>query len=565
MGSMSEAKPSASRLARADSRPILVSVLVVGWVLLSAFGGLRALVVLGNAAATSRLGDTDPMARAAAAAPDLVTDETRQLLAQREKRMSLERNLAGPLLLVSALGVVGAIGLLRRRPWSRAVLVSVGVLALGLSVFHATRSVRILAAPAVGLAEDPDAQNAVALLRAAAGIGLALQSIPLIVAMALLRHPIVRDYVSAPGKRGTQAGKRPATLLIVAGSAVLIGAVAVFLSKSRSHAPPPEKGVSGVSASEPSETFRWSEQPISFSPPAAHWKRERHAEGGRKGVSFTRYEAPPSRVIVAEAAVETAPTAAEEILPKFRLTRERFSSADSVTVGEPMRAVVAGLPAFQTDYTLRERSMQHRGREFFTVAGGHAFVFTFLGRDTDLPVLENLVASVRFPAGGEGGDAPLTTTEEPPREAPKGGDVAELRVGEHRVTIRVPRDWEHIDYGQRQEFRHGEARIVLVDAGRVETAGTGREIDDERVIERARRLFDHDLKRWEISAKTRIRVGPQEALAVDTWEPLSHVFHNRTILFVNAGRLLVAGTAQGTAEETKGPLDALARSIRFSD
>ena len=35
-----------------------------------------------------------------------------------------------------------------------------------------------------------------------------------------------------------------------------------------------------------------------------------------------------------------------------------------------MRAVVAGYPAFQTNYTLRERSMQHSGREFFTVAGG---------------------------------------------------------------------------------------------------------------------------------------------------------------------------------------------------
>lgn len=564
---MSEAKPPASRLARADSRPILVSVLVGGWLLLSGFGALRALVVLGNAAAMSRLGDTDPTARAAAAAPDLVTDETRQLLSQREKRMWLERNLASPLLLVAVLGFVGAIGLLRRRPWSRAVLLAVGVLAIGLSVFHAARSDEIMAAPAASLPEtDPDARNALALIRAAAGIGLALQSIPLILAMSLLRHPIVRDYVRGPGKRRLGSDRRPDTLLIVAGSAVLIVGGALYYSKSRSPAGPPEKSVAVAPVPEPSETFRWSEQPISFSPPAGAWKRERHAEGGRKGVSFTRYATPPSRIVVAEASLETEPTTAEEILPQLRLTKEQFRSADSVTVGEPLRAVVAGYPAFQTDYSLRERSMQHRGREFYTVASGHAFVFTFLGRETDLPVLENLVASVRFLApGGSDADGPATTTEEPPREAQAGGDVTELRVGEHRVTVHVPRGWEHVDYGQRQEFRYGEARVALVDGGEIETAGNAREIDDDRVIERALRLFGHDPRRWEIASKTRMRVGPREALAVNTWDPLSHVFHSRTILFVNAGRLLAGGIVQGTVEATKGPLEDLARSIRFPD
>ncbi|MCM3876593.1 MAG: hypothetical protein NEA02_09255 [Thermoanaerobaculia bacterium] len=562
---MSEARPPGSRLARADSRPILVSALVVGWLLLSGFGALRAIVVLGNLAATSTFGDTDPLARAAAAAPDLVTDETRQLLAQRQERRSLERNLAGPLLLVATLGVVGAIGLLRRRLWSRVVLLSVGVLAIGLSAFHSTRSIGITAAPAAGLVEsDPDARNALALVRSAAAIGLALQSIPLILAMSLLRHPIVRDYVSVPGARRPRSGRRPDTLLVVAGAAVLIAAGAVTFSRNRAKTPPPEKGVSEAPAPEPSETFRWSDQPIAFSAPAGPWTRERHAEGGRKGVSFTRYQAPPSRIIVAEASLETAPATADEILPRFRLTREQFRSADSVTVGEPVRAVVAGYPAFQTDYSLRERSMQHRGREFYTVVAGHAFVFTFLGRETDLPVLENLVASVRFPAGADG-DAPRTTFEDIPPDEKSGGEVTELRVGEQRVTVRVPRQWEHIDYGQRQEFRHREARILLVDGGPVEAAGTATEIDDKRVIERALRFFDHDPRRWEVSSKTRMRVGSREALAVDTWEPLSHVFHKRTVLFVNAGRLLVAGTAQGTVEETKGPLDELVRSIRFPD
>jgi len=281
MGSMSEARPPASRLARTDHRPILVTILVTGWLLLSGFGGLRALVVLGKAAAISGLGDTDSMARAAAAAPDLVTDEMRLVLAQREQRRLLERNLAGPLLLVAALGVTGAIALLRRRSWSRAALVAVGFLAIGISAFHAYRSVDIAAAPVAGLAEDPDARNALSLIRAVSGIGLALQSIPLILAMALLRHPIVRDWVSVPGERRQRSDRRLGTLLLVAGSAVLIGAGAVYFSKSRAPAPAPDKGAYVVTAPEPSETFRWGDQPIAFSPPAGTWTRERHAEGAQ--------------------------------------------------------------------------------------------------------------------------------------------------------------------------------------------------------------------------------------------------------------------------------------------
>ncbi|MEO8586529.1 MAG: hypothetical protein ABI584_10250 [Acidobacteriota bacterium] len=562
---MSEAKPTASRLARPDTRPILVTALVTGWLLLSGFGALRAIVVLGTAAATSKLGPSDPLSRVAAAEPDLVTDEMRDVLAQRAQRASLEKNLSVPLLLFAALGVFGAIGLLRRRTWSRAVLVSVGALALGLSVFHAFRSIEIATAPAATLLDgNQDAQNAVALVTSFAWISLALQTIPLILAMSLLRHPIVRDYVEVPSSDRPRPGGRPDPLLIVAGCALLLAAGAVLFSKSRSRAPVAGTKAAALSPAPEPETFRWGDQTITFTPPSGTWTRERWAEGGKKGVSFTRYAVPPSRITMAEAALDTAPRDADEIFPRFRLKEEQFRSADSATVGEPVRAVVAGAPAFQTDYTLKERSMQHRGREFFTVAGGHAFVFTFLGRDADLLIFENLVASVRFPAASGPEGLVRTTTEEAPRDEAK-GEVMDLQVGDHRVSVRVPREWEHVDYGQRQEFRHGETRIALVDGGPAPSTGIAGELDDERVIERALRLFDHDPRRWVIGAKTRIRVGPREALAVDTWDPLSHVFHSRTVLFVNAGRLLVAGTAQGSFEATKKPLDQLARSIRFPD
>ncbi len=51
---------------------------------------------------------------------------------------------------------------------------------------------------------------------------------------------------------------------------------------------------------------------------------------------------------------------------------------------------------------------------------------------------------------------------------------------------------------------------------------------------------------------------------MDTREPLSHVFHARTVVFVNGGRLLAGGMVMGLPDEGRDALDALARSIRFS-
>ena len=564
MGTMTGARPAVSRLARADPRPFVVTLLAVSWVLLSAFAGLRAVFVLGNAAFTTAAGDPDPAERAAAAAPDLVTDEMRHLLATRAERRSLERALALPLLLLALAGTAGAAGLLKRRSWSPVALWLAGALAFGLSAFHASRSIAIASAPAADLAgTDPDAANAVALLRASVYVGLALQSIPLVLVMGFLRHRTIRGWVrpSPPIPAPSRSG--PDALLVVAGAAVLAAAAAFFLAPGRTR-PSAKAGaeIAVASGESPgtSETFVWNGQPISFSPPAGAWTRERHAEGGRKGVQFTRYVAPPSRIIVAEATLDSPAASVEEILPRFRLAPERFRFVESVLVGEPVRAVVAGLPAYQTDYTLRERAMQHRGREFLAVSNGHAFVVTFLGRESDLPLLENLVASVRFPdPGGPEGEV-RTVVEEASAAESAGGEATEIRVRDRRVYVKVPPSFERIDYGERQEFRRGEVRIALVDGGEVPPGG---ELGDGRLVGRALRLFDHDPRRWTIGAKTLLKIGPREALAVDTWDPLSHVAHKRTVLFVHDGRLLAAGILMGTAEQAKPPLDALARSVRF--
>jgi hypothetical protein len=348
----------------------------------------------------------------------------------------------------------------------------------------------------------------------------------------------------------------------VAAGALAVGALSFFLSKE---SPSPvslgKRATTVVLA--PAETFLWSDRPVVFSPPPAPFTRERHAEGGRKGVSFTRYAVPPTRITVAEAFLEPAPNTPEEALAQLRLTTESFRSADSAEVGEPEPAAIANAPAVRTDYTLRERSMQHRGREIVALAGRSVFVFTFLGREADLPLFEALVASASFPAPGGAEGAVRTARGEPDRGRP-GTGVTEIRVGEHRVTVSVPEGWERVDYGAKQEFRRGESRVALVDGGEL-PPGTGpANLEDEWLVQRALRLFGHDARRWEIASRTRLAAGDREALVVDTREPLSHVFHARTVLFVNGGRLLAGGMLMGAPDEDRDALDVLARSIRFA-
>jgi hypothetical protein len=502
-----------------------VTVLAAGWLLLSALSGVGALIVLSKGASGTE-----------------------------------QRIFAALSLLLAALATTGAFGLLRRKPWSRALLATTGLVALAVSAFFAYRAVTTAAAPAAEIAAtEPDAANALALFRAGSAVAFLLQAVPLILALAFLRHPSVRLWL------GIQPGPRrgPDPLVLVAAGAVVVAALSFFLSKNRavSRAPArPEKAF----APAPPETFVWNGQPITFVPPPAAWTRERHAEGGRKGVSFTRSAAPPSRIVVADAALEPAPLTVEEALSRLRLTPEQFRSADSALVGEPVAAAVSGLPAFQTDYTLRERSMQHRGREFLVVSGRHAFVISFLGRETDLPVLENLVASVHFPDPGARLGGVRTIDDTAPRAETR-GDVLKLRVGEQRVTVRVPPGWEHVDYGSRQEFRSAEQAIALVDGGELPAGVTQASVDNDAIIDRALRLFDHDPRRWDVGFKRRVRAGAREALAVDTWDPLTHVVHKRTILIVNERRLLVAGTLRGSFETTGGPLGALVASVKFPD
>ncbi len=522
MGSMSEARPAASRQAHVE-RPVFVSVLAGAWLLLAVLGAIGAAFVL---------------ARSPSAAG--------------------QRVVAALSLLFAALFGAGAFGVLRRVRGARALLAAAGVLALVLSGFMAYRTVTVASAPAASLAgTEPDAANALALFRAGSAVAFLRSSLPLVVLLGLLRHPSVGGWLGIPAR----ARKGPDALVLAAGGAVLVAALSFFLSKKSPSSGAPARQARPVALAPP-ETFLWSDQPVVFSPPPDPFTRERHAEGGRKGVSFTRYEAPPTRMTVAEAFLDPGPDTPEAALAALRLSKGSFPSADSADVGEPAPEALAGVPAFRTDYTIRERSMEHRGREVVALAGRHVFVFTFLGRDADLPVFDAIVASASFPAPGTAAAGSVARAGAPADPAGAGGS-AEVRVGEHRVRLAVPPGWECVDYGKKQEFRRGEARVALVDGGELPPGTGAANLEDEWLVQRALRLFGHDARRWEVAARTRLPAGDREALVVDTQEPLSHVFHSRTYVFVNGGRLLAGGMVMGVPDEGRDALDGLARSVRF--
>ena len=190
---MAASDTSIPRMARADSRPLLVTLVVTGWLILCGFGGLRSLVVFGSAAATAHYGVQDPMARMAAEAPELAGDGMLQRLAVQDALRTLDLHLAGPLLFVALLGGFGAMRLLRRQRRSRTLLLCVGLLSIVISGYHAYHVTQITTAEAAGL---PQAEQTLPAFYAVAGINLCLQSLPLVLVMSLLRHPIVRSYVS---------------------------------------------------------------------------------------------------------------------------------------------------------------------------------------------------------------------------------------------------------------------------------------------------------------------------------------------------------------------------------
>lgn len=149
------------------------------------------------------------------------------------------------------------------------------------------------------------------------------------------------------------------------------------------------------------ETFRWCDQPLSFQPPPADWRRGKHNQGGLLGVWFTHSGSVGERIYVAEYAKVGRRSEREGHVRPYRLAdvvhETRFSTegwplpADSFVVGEILPDSVAGGPAYRLDFTLNAPERTLVGREYYFLKNNHLFEAAFLGLPVNLPLFEREV------------------------------------------------------------------------------------------------------------------------------------------------------------------------------
>ena len=110
------------------------------------------------------------------------------------------------------------------------------------------------------------------------------------------------------------------------------------------------------------ETFDWCAQPITFQPPPADWRRQKHNQGGLLGVWFTHAKSVGERIYIAdyykvgrrsERNNHQTQLTLDEVVAQTRFSTDGWPvPVDSFVVGEMMPDTIAGVPAYRLDFTL---------------------------------------------------------------------------------------------------------------------------------------------------------------------------------------------------------------------
>lgn len=155
---------------------------------------------------------------------------------------------------------------------------------------------------------------------------------------------------------------------------------------------------------EAAETFHWNEQPITFQPPPADWKRQKHNQGGLLGVWFTHSASVGERIYIADYYKVGRRSRREN--HQLRLTLEevvaetKFSTdgwpfpPDSFVIGEMLPDTVAGVPAYRLDFTLNTPERALAGREYYFLKNNYLFEAAYLGLPVNLPLFERVVDTI---------------------------------------------------------------------------------------------------------------------------------------------------------------------------
>ncbi len=181
-----------SRLVAPDTRPWLVSLLGGGWILMSVFGILRAILLIATLEGHVEIGSQDPQARLAAEAPEYVSPEYFEYRDQQRERLRFQRIMAIPFFLACLGGLWGGVRLLRRQSQARSLLLVTGafmILVIAASMIGMAKLI-LQSAPDVAIPGEFRT-----MLFSTTGINILVQSIPVVLGMSLLRHPLVARHM----------------------------------------------------------------------------------------------------------------------------------------------------------------------------------------------------------------------------------------------------------------------------------------------------------------------------------------------------------------------------------
>ncbi len=186
-------EPRPDLMVKTDERPLLISLLGGGWFLMGCFGAIHAILLLMGGVDGFQFGSAhDSQAQLASAYPEFVDAETLAWMEIKAERLAFTRLVAWPLLLFAGLSAIGGLRLLRRESWTRTLLLVAGFgeISRSLYVAHRMQEFSTRASQDVAVPTEFGTMVVATLL-----IVVAVQSLPIVLGMSLLRHPTVRRYV----------------------------------------------------------------------------------------------------------------------------------------------------------------------------------------------------------------------------------------------------------------------------------------------------------------------------------------------------------------------------------
>lgn len=91
----------------------------------------------------------------------------------------------------------------------------------------------------------------------------------------------------------------------------------------------------------------------------------------------------------------------DEVLERVIFSPSSYDSFGTVVAQQPVTGEVAGEAAVSVDFTLdsRDRKILYHGRQVYVMRNNRLFVMAFLGLPENLPLFEQVVATVSFPQG----------------------------------------------------------------------------------------------------------------------------------------------------------------------